>query len=85
MCVLLPLLIFIKVLEKNAYINLHFSVEAIVQQQVVCHTYTMGFHGMPLSIIIIADITCKLLQQTLFTSITNFNFIARCYSGHFDA
>uniref|UniRef100_A0A3Q1E9X4 Uncharacterized protein n=1 Tax=Acanthochromis polyacanthus TaxID=80966 RepID=A0A3Q1E9X4_9TELE len=41
------------------YIYLHLSVEAIVEQQVVCHTDPVGLHGMPLSIVIISNITCE--------------------------
>uniref|UniRef100_A0A3Q3F365 Uncharacterized protein n=1 Tax=Labrus bergylta TaxID=56723 RepID=A0A3Q3F365_9LABR len=41
------------------YIDLHFPVESIVQQQVVSHPDTMWFHGMSLSIVVISDVTCK--------------------------
>uniref|UniRef100_A0A3P8TV44 Uncharacterized protein n=1 Tax=Amphiprion percula TaxID=161767 RepID=A0A3P8TV44_AMPPE len=41
------------------YIYLHLSVEAIVEQQVVCHADPVGLHGMPLSIVIISNITCE--------------------------
>lgn len=44
----------------DIYIDLHFSVQAIVQQQIVRHTYTMWFHWMPLAIVIVANITCKM-------------------------
>uniref|UniRef100_A0A3Q1C8U1 Uncharacterized protein n=1 Tax=Amphiprion ocellaris TaxID=80972 RepID=A0A3Q1C8U1_AMPOC len=32
---------------------------AIVEQQVVCHADPVGLHGMPLSIVIISNITCE--------------------------
>uniref|UniRef100_A0A3P9I247 Uncharacterized protein n=1 Tax=Oryzias latipes TaxID=8090 RepID=A0A3P9I247_ORYLA len=45
------------------YIYLHFSVETIVQQQVVGHSDPMGFHGMTLSVIIVSNITYKKQTQ----------------------
>ncbi len=39
------------------YIYLHLSVDAIVEQQVVSHAYAVGLHGMPLTVVIIPNIT----------------------------
>ena len=38
-------------------VDFHFAVEAIVQKKVMGHAYAMGFHGMALAIVIIANIT----------------------------
>lgn len=43
----------------ETYIDLHFPVESIVQEEVVCHPDTVRFHGMSLSVIIITNVTCK--------------------------
>lgn len=42
----------------TTYIYLHFPIEAIVKEQVVCHSNAMRFHGMSLSIIVITYVTC---------------------------
>ena len=39
------------------YVDLHFSVEAIVEEEIVGHAYTMGLHGMALAIVEITDVT----------------------------
>ena len=39
------------------YIYLHLSVEAIVEQQVVCHADSVGLHGMALTIVIVSNVT----------------------------
>ena len=35
--------------------DLHASVEAIVDDEVVGHAHTMGFHGMALAIVVVPD------------------------------
>lgn len=46
-----------KIPSKVTYINLHLSVESIVEKQVVCHTYSVWFHRMSLAIVVVADVT----------------------------
>lgn len=48
------------------YINLHLSVEAIVEQKVVGHADSVGFHGMTLTIVVIPNITWNNTPQRLF-------------------
>uniref|UniRef100_A0A3Q1FDU8 Uncharacterized protein n=1 Tax=Acanthochromis polyacanthus TaxID=80966 RepID=A0A3Q1FDU8_9TELE len=43
----------------KTYIDLHFPVQSIVEKQVVSHPDAVRFHGMPLPIVVISDITCK--------------------------
>ena len=45
--------------NKKSYINFHFSVQAIIEEQIVGHTNPVRFHGMTLSIVIISNITCN--------------------------
>lgn len=45
------------------YINLHLSVEAIVEQKVVRHADSVGFHGMALAIVIITNVTCNIKKR----------------------
>lgn len=48
------------------YVNLHLSVEAIIEQQVVGHADSVGFHRMTLAIVIIPNITWnKIKNQSL--------------------
>lgn len=42
---------------KLTYIYLHLSVEAIVEQQIVSHADSVGLHGVPLTIVVISNIT----------------------------
>lgn len=46
--------------NKNTYVDLHLSVQSIVEQKIMGHAYAMRLHGMALPIIIIADVTWKL-------------------------
>ena len=48
------------------YIYFHFSVESIVQKQVVGHTDSVRFHGVPLPIVIIPNVACKRKPLLLF-------------------
>lgn len=43
--------------KSPTYINFHFPVQTIVEQQVVSHPYSMWFHGMTLPIVVIANVT----------------------------
>uniref|UniRef100_A0A3P8RXZ6 Uncharacterized protein n=1 Tax=Amphiprion percula TaxID=161767 RepID=A0A3P8RXZ6_AMPPE len=43
----------------KTYIDLHFPVQSIVEKQVVSHPDAVRFHRMPLSIVVISDISCK--------------------------
>lgn len=48
------------------YVNLHLSVEAIIEQEVVGHADSVGFHRMTLAIVIIPNITWnKIKHQSL--------------------
>ena len=38
-------------------VDLHLSVETIVQQEVVGHTHAMRLHRVALAIVIVSDIT----------------------------
>ena len=38
-------------------VDLHFSVEAIVEKEVMGHPHPVRLHRMPLSIIVISNIT----------------------------
>lgn len=40
------------------YKDLHFAVQAVVQDQVMSHANAMRLHWMPLPIVIIADFRC---------------------------
>lgn len=40
----------------ETYVDLHLSVEAIVEQQVVGHADSVGLHGMPLTVIVVSNI-----------------------------
>ena len=74
-------------------VDFHFAVEAIVQKKVMGHAYAMGFHGMALAIVIIANITwnisvkCIILikrntdgneRTQLGENQSNFNFMLKC-------
>ena len=45
-------------LLNTTYIYLHFPIQAIVKEQVVCHSNSMRFHGMSLPIIVVTYVTC---------------------------
>uniref|UniRef100_A0A4W3IV28 Uncharacterized protein n=1 Tax=Callorhinchus milii TaxID=7868 RepID=A0A4W3IV28_CALMI len=45
--------------SESTYINFHFSVQAIVQQQIMGHPNPVRFHWVALSIVVIANITCN--------------------------
>ena len=47
----------------ETYIDLHLPVQPIVQQQVVSHSDTMGFHGMSLSVVIVSNVACNGKQK----------------------
>lgn len=52
----------------KAYINLHLSVEAIVEQEVVSHADPVGLHGMTLTVVVIPNITWnKIKHHSHFT------------------
>ena len=51
-----------------AYINFHFSIQSIIQQQVVGHAYAMRLHRMALPIIKITDVAYR-------NKVTNYNII----------
>lgn len=55
--------------SRVTYINLHFFVQSIVHDEVVCHSNTMGLHGMALSIIVVADITCRRRMRSLHKNV----------------
>uniref|UniRef100_A0A3Q3KYM2 Uncharacterized protein n=1 Tax=Mastacembelus armatus TaxID=205130 RepID=A0A3Q3KYM2_9TELE len=46
------------------HIDLHFPVESIVQQEVVCHADPVGFHGMALSVVVVPHITLRRNNHT---------------------
>lgn len=39
------------------YIDLHFPVQSIVEEEVVCHADPVGFHRMALTIVVVSHIT----------------------------
>ena len=46
-----------KTLSNATHINLHLSVESIVEKQVVGHPYSVWFHRVSLAIVVVADVT----------------------------
>lgn len=34
--------------------DIHFFVEAVIDYEIVCHTDTVGFHGMALAVVVVA-------------------------------
>ena len=57
-------------------INFHFPVQAIVEQEIVSHSNPVGFHGMPLSVVVISHISIVVVANIFFT--------VWCNGGHFD-
>lgn len=47
------------------YVNLHLSVKAIVEQEVVGHADSVGFHRMALAVVIIPNVPCNKIKQKL--------------------
>lgn len=47
------------------YVNLHLSVKAIVEQEVVGHADSVGFHRMTLAVVIIPNVACNKIKQSL--------------------
>lgn len=43
--------------QNVTHINLHFAVKSIIEEEVVCHTDSMWFHRMTLTIIVVSHIT----------------------------
>ena len=41
---------------ERTYINFHFPVETITQQQVVRHAYSVWLHRMTLAVVIVSDV-----------------------------
>lgn len=39
--------------------HLHLAVQPIVDHQVVGHAYTVRFHGVPLTVMVIPDLGCE--------------------------
>ncbi len=39
-----------------SYINFHFPIQPIVEQEVMGHSDSVGFHGMTLAIVVIPNI-----------------------------
>lgn len=46
------------------HIDLHFPVKSIVEEKVVGHANPVGFHGMPLTIVIVSHVTCVRMHWT---------------------
>ena len=42
----------------ETHVDLHLSVEAVVEEEVVGHAYPMRFHGVPLSVVVITNVAC---------------------------
>lgn len=40
----------------NIPIDLHLSIEAVVEHEIMSHTYAMWLHGMSLSIVVVANV-----------------------------
>ena len=38
-------------------INFHLPVESIIEEQIVGHSYPVGFHGMALAIVVVSNVT----------------------------
>ena len=45
-------------LVPETHVDLHLSVESVVEEEVVGHAYPMRFHGVPLSVVVITNVTC---------------------------
>lgn len=43
--------------------HLHLTVQTVVNHQVVCHTNTVWFHGVPLAVVIVPDLGCQWRKQ----------------------
>uniref|UniRef100_A0A4W6CGA1 Uncharacterized protein n=1 Tax=Lates calcarifer TaxID=8187 RepID=A0A4W6CGA1_LATCA len=48
------------------YIDLHFPVQSIVKEEVVCHANPVGFHGMSLAIVVVPHITLERKDSNFF-------------------
>ncbi len=48
------------------YIYFHFSVESIVEQEIVSHPDAVGLHWMPLAIVVITDVSCNHIKSQSF-------------------
>lgn len=53
------------------YVNLHLSVEAIIEQEVVGHADSVGFHRMTLAIVIIPNVTWNKIKHQILNVWTN--------------
>lgn len=42
--------------EKTRAKDIHFFVQAVVDDKVVCHAYTVGLHGVALTVVVIAHL-----------------------------
>ena len=38
-------------------VNLHLTVEAVVEEEVVGHPHPVGLHGVALAIVVVPDVT----------------------------
>lgn len=43
--------------------DLHFAVQAIVDHQVMSHSHTVRFHGVPLPIVVVPDLSCATQRE----------------------
>ena len=48
-------------------IYFHLSVQAIVEQEIVSHANPVGLHRMPLSVVVVANISIVVIAYVLFT------------------
>ena len=53
-------------------VDLHFSVEAIVEKEVVGHPHSVRLHGMSLAIVVVANVT--IIVVTHFRLVVGLHF-----------
>ena len=42
--------------EKARAKNIHLFIQAVVDYEIVCHSYTVWFHGMALTVVVISNL-----------------------------
>lgn len=45
-------------------VYLHFAVESVVEDKVVGHAYAVGFHGVALAVVVVADVTVVVVADS---------------------
>lgn len=61
--------------------DLHFAVQTIVDHQVMSHSHTVRFHGMPLPVVVIPDLSCT-TQRGHRSNVKNMHAMIKDISSH---